>query len=323
MTALLVLVLANVDLVADGKPLARLTWEGGPRAESAAHALNNGLVLMTGVSLPAGGTAPPLRFVETEDPGYAIRIKEDGVTVSGRHLFNAAYDLLEEWGCRFGDSKPHYPERSGIAIRAMEWRPRSALFLADDIPDASLRVDGVAVRGVGRYRGLRSRSLAMRKRAGYLIRVSSTTFDDFLPPALFAEHPDWFALRRGERVDRGNFALTHAEARASYLDTLGDWLDAHEEVEVVGIWPEVTEVWCEESLEIGAAEAYALLWREAAARFPGRRFEILATGLTLRPPKGKVPANVEVLFRPGKRTSLLQGVMDPRQKEGLAPVVKA
>ena len=40
-------------------------------------------------------------------------------------------------------------------------------------------------------------------------------------------------------------------------------------------------MWDEAALALGAPESYALLWREAAARFPGRRFEILATGLHL------------------------------------------
>jgi hypothetical protein len=138
--------------------------------------------------------------------------------------------------------------------------------------------------------------------------VASTTFDDFLPPELFEAHPDWFALRDGKRVPRGNFALRNPEARAAYLDRLEGWLATHPEVAVVGLWPEVTTVWDEEALAAGAAESYALLYREAAARFPGRRFEILATGLTLRPPEGAVPPGVEVRFRPGTDGSALQGI---------------
>jgi hypothetical protein len=322
-TALLVLVLANVDLVADGKPVARLAWEGGPRAEAAAKILNKTLVLMTGTALPEGGTAPPLRFVETRDPGYIVRTGKDGVTVEGSHLVHAVYDMLEGWGCRFGGDEPFLPEHERVSVRPFEWRPRRALYVADSVPDLSLRADGIAIRGLQEYARRRDAVVERRDRYGALVRVASTTFDDFLPPRLYEAHPRWFALRRGERVPRGNFALTDAEARAFYLDALGRWLETHPEVDVAGLWPEVTEVWCEDTLKIGAPEGYALLWREAARRFPDRRFEILATGLTLRPPKGKVPANVEVLFRPGKETSLLQGVMDPRQEESLTPVVKA
>ncbi len=72
MTAFLVLVLANVDLVADGKPVARLSWEGGPRAEAAARILNKTLVLMTGTArLPQVHTLPPSQVGQLLGPGEA------------------------------------------------------------------------------------------------------------------------------------------------------------------------------------------------------------------------------------------------------------
>lgn len=297
------LLIAAVELVAGGEARLRVETDGSEAAKFAAEVLRKHVVLMTGVALPATGTLPPLRFQSTRREGYAVRPEGSGVVVEGRDLARAAYDLLEAWGCRF--ETEHVPKREGLSIEAREWRPKRELWVERSEFDPSIAGTGVAIHGLASYLPERFR-LAIR--LGYPLRVCSESFDDFLPPSHFEEHPEWFALRQGERAARGNFALTNPAARSAYLDALGLWLEAHPEVAVTGIWPEVTTVWSEESLAIGAPAAYALLWREAAARFPGRKFEILATGLTLRPPEGRVPANVEVRLRPGREASGLQGI---------------
>jgi hypothetical protein len=269
-------------------------------ARFAADLLRRHVVLMTGVALPEGGGGAAIRFERTDAPGYEIRVAE-GAVVRGSDLARAAYDLLEGWGCGFGPPAPHIPRCVTLSIEPRAWRPARILYTEE--LDPSLPAQGVAVRGLDRYR-----PLPLARDLGYEVRVASTSFDDFLPPALFETHAEWFASRGGERAPRGNFALGNADAREAYLERLGAWLDAHPEVDCVGIWPEVTSVWDDDALARGAEESYALLWREAAARFPARRLEILATGLTLRPPEGRVPGNVEVRLRPGADASGLQGL---------------
>lgn len=300
----LLLLLATVDLVSGGEPRLRVETDGSPAARYAAELIKRHAILKTGVALPATGALPPLRIQLGGRPGYAIREAAEGILIEGRDPVRAAHDLLEAWG----DER-----RDRLAIEPREWRPRRFLWIEAENFDASLPAAGLAVRGIEKIpTGVRE--------LGYSLRVASESFDDFLPPALFAQHPEWFALRSGKREARGNFALTNAEARAAYLNALGTWLKKHPEVDVAGIWPEVTSVWCEETLALGAPEAYALLWREAAARFPGRGFEILATGLTLRPPAdGGVPKNVEVRLRPGRDASGLQGLLGQK----IDAVVKA
>jgi hypothetical protein len=303
--------LCAIDLVADGRALLRVEHDGSPPARHAAELLRRHVVLMAGVALPAEGSGPALRFERDGFPGYEIVERDGGVLVRGDDPVRAAYDLIEGWGCRFDEGAAEVPRAERLSLEARTARRERVLFVeagagAGPRPyDPSLPAQGAAVRGLDRYR---MEDFAAARELGYEVRVASTTFDDFLPVARFDAHPEWFALRDGTRVPRGNFALQNPEARAAYLDGLAAWLEAHPEVSVVGLWPEVTTVWDEEALAAGAPESYALLYREAAARFPGRRFEILATGLTLRPPDGAVPASVEVRFRPGSEASGLQGV---------------
>ncbi|MFI5403409.1 MAG: hypothetical protein ACHQ1G_10760, partial [Planctomycetota bacterium] len=275
----------------------RVETDGSEAARFAAELVRRLVVLMTGVALPEGGDLPALRFERSDALGYEIT----ETLVRGRDLARAAYDILESWGLRPPD--PLIPRHETLALSPRAWKPARALYV--ETFDPSVSAQGVAVRGLDRYK-----PDPLVRHLGYETRVSSTSFDDFLPVALFEAHPDWFAKRGGDRGPRGNFALLNPEARAAYLSALGAWLDAHPEVDCTGIWPEVTSVWDEDALAAGAGESYALLWREAAARFPSRRFEILATGLTLLPPSsgGAVPSNVEVRLRPGADASGLQGI---------------
>ncbi len=285
-----------MDIVAGGVARVRVETDGSAAARFASDLVRRHVVLMTGVALPEGGEGAVLRFEHTDAPGYEIT----DTVVRGRDLARAAYDILESWGLRPPD--PLIPKRETLAISPRAWKPERALYVEQ--LDPSLPAQGIAVRGLDRYR-----PDPLVRDLGYETRVSSTSFDDFLPVALFEAHPEWFAKRGGERGPRGNFALLNPEARAAYVAGLGAWLDAHPEVDCTGIWPEVTSVWDEDALAVGAGESYALLWREAAARFPSRRFEILATGLTLGPPSdGRVPSNVEVRLRPGEEASGLQGI---------------
>jgi len=296
----------GLAIVQDGQARVRVETDGSGPARFAADLVKRNVVLLAGVALPEGGTGPALAFRIDERPGYRIEVGEGGAVVHGADPVRAAYDLLEAWGCRFDGKEPEIPRRTDLAVRARAWRPERELWIEASRFAPWLPLSGVAFPDLASYDPALAATAAS---VGYGVRVASDTFDDFLPPARFEQHPEWFALRQGERTARGNFALTCDAARAAYLDAVGAWLEAHPEVTVLGLWPEVTTVWCEESAALGHAEAYALLWREAAARFPERRFEILATGLTLRPPGGAVPANVEVRLRPGRDASALQGVV--------------
>jgi hypothetical protein len=298
-----ILLAAALEIVSEGRPRARIEADGSAAAQHAADLVRRYVVLISGVALPRTGALPPLRFESGKRPGYALRVGATGAVIRGRDPVRGAYDLLERWGCGFAPET--IPKRKDLAVEPAEWRPARSLWIETDTFDPAWPAAGVAWRGIGGYEPGR---FAAARALGYTVRVASESFDDFLPTSHFKTHPEWFALRGGEREARGNFALTNAEARRAYLDALSNWLDAHPEVDVVGIWPEVTSVWCEESAAFGHAESYALLWRAAAARFPARRFEILATGLTLRPPAGSVPKNVDVRFRPGRESSGLQGI---------------
>lgn len=297
------ILVAAVAVVTDGKPAVRLEHDGSPRATAAAELIQRHVVRMAKTALPDQGAAAALRFEQSRFDGYRRRIVEGNLVIDGRDPLLAAYDVLRDWGCRFDSDEPFVPQATTLAIEATTWSNDRPLVIEAEQLDASFPATALAIRGLDRYQPTEAPP-------PHELRVISTTFDDFLPPALFEQHRDYFALRKTERVARGNFALTNTAARKAYLDRMGAWLKAHPHVDVLGIWPEVTSVWCEESLRLGAHEAYALLWREAAATFPNRRFEILATGETERPPKGRVPPNVEVRFRPtrGASLSLLQPI---------------
>lgn len=314
MTWAALLLAASLDLVIGGEPRVHLETDGTPAARFASELLKRHAVLIAGTALPEQGAGATLRFERDETPGYAIELRSSGARVHGEDLVRAAYDILESWGCRFEGDEPVLPRRKDLRLEPREWRPQRVLYVEEF--DPSLPARGIAVHGLASYRAAK---LRQARELGYRVRVASTSFDDFLPPELFEKHPDWFAGRGGRREARGNFALQNGGARAAYLDRLGEWLRSHPDVDCVGLWPEVTTVWDEEALRHGAPESYARLWREAAARYPDRRFEILATALTLKPPPGQVPANVEVRLRAGKDASGLQGISG----QALEAVVRA
>jgi hypothetical protein len=299
------LILAALELVADGSAALRVETDGSPAAEAAAAALERHVVLLSGVALPRQGAAPPLRIETSVDPGYRIEpLQAGGARIHGSDPVRAVLDLLREWGVPFEDPDAPHPKRERLAIEFGHWEPERRLEIEATEFDPSLPAQGIVFARLGDHV---PRVAAVVRAAGYRVAVISDSFDDFLPPeAHFEPHPQWFALRDGERVPRGNFALTNPEARRAYLDAMDAWLESHPLVTTLGIWPEVTSVWCEESLALGAAESYALVWRAAANAHPDREFEILATGATLQPPAGHVPANVRVRFRPGRDASALQ-----------------
>ncbi|MEM8885251.1 MAG: hypothetical protein AAGD14_14380 [Planctomycetota bacterium] len=313
MPSIAFLLLLSVELVSDGQAKLALTHDESPAGAAAAELLRRHVVLLSGVALPTEGLPATLHFERTDDPGYTIEQRGDGLHVHGRALTVAVLDLLHGWGCRFEGAKPHLPRSTSLTVQPTRWQGSRPLYLESDRIDLLAPATGVARVGLSATVPARARAL------GYTVRVASPSFDDFLPPSLHAKHPEYFALRRGERVARGNFALTNAAARARYLDAVEAWWSKRPDVDVLGLWPEVTSVWCEESIAIGHAQAYALLWREAAARFPNRRIEILATGATMRPPQGKVPTNVEVRLRPGREASALQ----PIAEQSLHAIVRA
>jgi len=320
-TACALLLIAAIDLVSEGKPVLRLAWDEHPQSAEAARTLERAVVLISGAALPTEGAGAPLRIERNDTPGYVIRRDGDGAVIAGRDVLHAVYDLLEGWGCDLDGTEPRWAERANLALDEVEWRPKRRLFTAGTMP-AARRHDGVTFE-LREYEAARAGVRADRERFGWRIRVESRTFDDFLPPTLFETHPEWFALRGGERAARGNFSLLNTDARRHYLDAMTAWLAEHPEVDVLALFPKVTTVWCERCLETGAPESYALLWREAAARHPDRRFEILATGLTLRPVRGQMPKNVSVRFRPGRDGSALQGIFAAGQKPKIAAIAKA
>ncbi|MHC4817071.1 MAG: hypothetical protein ACYTF8_03275, partial [Planctomycetota bacterium] len=263
MTWAALLLAASLDLVVAGEPRVHLETDGTPAARFAGDLLKRHAVLIAGTALPEQGDGAVLRFERSDTAGYAIRLGDSGAVVSGSDLVRAAFDILESWGCRFDGGEPVLPRRKDLRLEEREWRPKRVLYVEEF--DPSIPAQGVAVRGLTAYR---REELGRARELGYRVRVASTSFDDFLPPDLFGKHPDWFAGRHGKREARGNFALQNGGARAAYLDRLGEWLRAHPEVDCVGIWPEVTAAWDEEAVTHGARESYALLWREAAARYP-------------------------------------------------------
>jgi hypothetical protein len=304
--------LASTELISGGRPRLWVEADGDPVAAAAAAILRREVVLLAGVALPEVGKGPALRFERTSEPGYAIAGRGAGAVISGRDLVRAVYDLLDEWAAA--------PDRATLVLPERAWRRERTLFVDPPALDPRFPAEGWAARGLAAYDPSVAAACA---RYGLLYRVASTSFDDFLPPARFDAHPEWFALRGGAREPRGNFCLSNAEARAACVEAAAAWLDARPEVEALGLWPEATVAWCEcePCRALGPAEAYALLWREAAARAGPRRIEILAAGPTLHPPRGR--ADVRVRLAPGRDGCGLHGAADLSCPKNVAEVAAA
>lgn len=81
---------------------------------------------------------------------------------------------------------------------------------------------------------------------GLPVELGHHSFRFFLPPEeFFAAHPEYFAFVNGERSPRGQLCTSHPEVIRIVAERIGALVNAHPEIDTVGLWPNDGFGWCE------------------------------------------------------------------------------
>ena len=78
------------------------------------------------------------------------------------------------------------------------------------------------------------------------LAIGGHGFFTFLPPKVyFEQHPEWYALVDGERIDHGQICVSNKEAGAAYVSRYMDFVRAHPEIDIFCVMPNDGLKWCQ------------------------------------------------------------------------------
>ena len=221
--------------------------------------------------------AKPANSAELPEEGtdqYAIQVMKDCVKIHGgspRAALFGSYDLLEQLGCRwFGPLEEHVPQTPVLAISpavrneqpSFEWRILE--FIAGSDPAcvdwmAKLRMNGAWPEKYTPNEDMTVHSASMEATGvpamverGLSIFWGGHILPQLLSPTTYADHPEYFALVNGKRLDSTVDFQTMAqpctsndEAMKVLTENTIAFLENHDWIEVLFIWGNDTNVWCE------------------------------------------------------------------------------
>ncbi len=152
--------------------------------------------------------------------------------------------------------------------------------------------------------------VAEAEKRGMRLQFGGHHLPSLLPRELFAEHPDWFPQRNGERNARYNLCTSSDGAVAHVRGAARSFFERFAGSEVYHLWADDIRAggWCECSDCAGmspsdqALRATNLLADVLAEVAPGAQIAHLAYHDTIEPPAGKPRENVVALYAPRPRT---------------------
>lgn len=292
-----------------------------------------------------GETAIQL-FLEKDKPlkwdGYEIRTSHNGIELFSdepRGLLYAVYTLLEESGCSFfypGEKEELVPQSTKISFnpdttiynpnlehrglapyglqansidpgrKLIDWMAKNRLNYILVSEDRPSDCDGPAHGSI--WKEVREELLPELQKRGFIIEMSEHCAPVFFPRSLFNDHPDWFAMKNGERKlglppYSGQMCYSNKEAVEYYSTAIADYAAKHPEFHVIGTWPldggEYCE--CEQCKDPQTVfKAVKHVAEKVSLIRPDMIVEHLAYKVqTWQPPdKEKVPDNISVLWCP-------------------------
>ncbi len=88
--------------------------------------------------------------------------------------------------------------------------------------------------------------VAAKTKRDLVLAVGGHGYFTFLQPKVyFEEHPEWFALIEGERKNRGQFCISNAEARRTYVDNVMEFVREHPQIDIFIALANDGLGWCE------------------------------------------------------------------------------
>lgn len=284
--------------------------------------------------------------------GYRLRTNENSFSISSaqpRGLLFAVYDILEQAGCSFvypGASEQIVPEKNQVVFSIpdtiinplmehrglapygldakgltagrdfIDWMAKNRfnyILVSEDRPSDS---DGPAHGSV--WKEVNKELLPELQKRGFTIEMSEHCTPVFFPRSLFKQHPDWFALNKGERKlgpppYSGQICYSNKAAIEYYGNSLAKYAEAHREFKTIGTWPLDGGDYCEchdcknPQTVFNAVLTIAEKIRKVR---PDMLVEHLAYKVqTWQPPAmDKIPSNISVLWcrDPGESEELVK-----------------
>jgi hypothetical protein len=251
---LLLLLSANdclaLDLVRDGKPVATIIADNPPPGKTtsssdmeAARMLVSWIAKITDVQLPIAQAAPagmPAIYVGTaavkaglnlddihNPTNEGLRINSDGnhVLLAGQNdtaTMKAACRFLEELGCRyFMDNSlgEVYPRTKTLIVGKLNITEQPQLLMR---------------RTWGSSWGNNSLWKTWNGAGGTQFRAGHA-WSGYVSAAVFEKHPEWFALRNGQRYNNGWLCTSNPELRRYFADQIIAAVEAVREQFAVGV----------------------------------------------------------------------------------------
>ncbi len=301
-------------MLAAAVPAARawriaLPEEAVPSEVTAAYELQSYLERIFGVTLPVvrGDTPEPVIRVglfgeadlaPLEEDEIVISRSGDTVRIAGarpRGSLYAVYEFLEAaYGVRFWTADAEWvPEFDEFFIPELDIRYAPVFSFRENFSDRVMPHPGFAAktRSNGHFNVIPEELGGHRTLLGFC-----HTFFLFLPPErYFAEHPEWYSLFSGRRME-GQLCLSNMEMRRELTRAVLEELRRNPGTAIVSVSQNDNDFWCQCDRCAGFIAVYGNLSdlvldavnQVAAAvgeEFPAVKVETLAYNSTRRPPE--------------------------------------
>jgi hypothetical protein len=277
--------------------------------------------------------------------GYKITAGNNGVTIKAkepRGILFGAYQLLEEAGCSFvypGTQEEVVPR---LKTASFIWGERlfnpviehrgltpyglqaSSLELGRDFIDwmAKNKLNYILISEDRRsdcpdsahssiWQEVGHELLAELQKRGFIIEMAEHTIDIFFPRSLHEQHPEWFALIRGQRrvgdendPYTGQMCYSNKEAVEFYAAAVAEYVAQHPEYHIIGTWPRDGGQWCECQNCQNDANGLFHAIKHVAERVKDVNPDMMVEYMIYPKPKGfqpppeKLPENMSFLWIP-------------------------
>jgi hypothetical protein len=200
---------------------------------------------------------------------FTITVSAHQIVLSGttsRGVLYAVYSLLEELGCLWvypTEAESIVPRKDSLSLKSGQRTESPSLahrglglygLYADTVELGREMIDWMAKNRLNLIltsadrQDEPTRAQAMHwpevaaellpeiRRRGMILEHSEHMTHLFFPPALFEQHPDWFALVDGRRQCR-QMCFSNPDAVAYFAEHLAAYAADHPEAQILGTWP--------------------------------------------------------------------------------------
>ncbi len=310
--------LPAITIVRDGRSDYTIILDSGASLseQSAARELQRFLKEISGCDLPispsptsrmilvGGGEAlkkvePGLDISSLGEDGFVIRTKGPHLILSGgkqRGTLYAVYTFLEDYlGCRWYSSKvSRIPTQENISLSSIDVTQKPLLEYREPFYSGAFDGDWAARNKAN------GNSARLEERHGGKVRYSHFvhTFYSLVPPdKYFGEHPEYFALVKGERRrDNAQLCLTNPEVVRIVVEGVKRWIAQDPEANIYSVSQNDCGGWCEcpdckalddrEESHMGSLLTFVnQVAGEIEKEHPDKAIDTLAYQYTRKPPK--------------------------------------